>query len=269
MVQYSIDIAAVSDKGNVKKINEDSIIARVGEYRGEEFGLFVVCDGLGGLSCGDVASKIAINEFEIWWKEKLSIFIKSQDDNKIISSFKEVVNICNWKIMKHGKDINKKIGTTLSVLFLLRGKYYVVHIGDSRVYRIGSKLEQITEDHSYVAMRVRNGEMTPSEAKKSINRNLLLQCVGVKDTLDIYCNVGRFNYNESFILCSDGFYNSFEDEELLKMFNMKKKKRYNLQNYLLEIVQVVKDRKERDNISIILVKLKKKHRSTILKMFSR
>lgn len=259
MEQYSIEIGAVTDKGNVKPSNQDNILVQIGEYKGGEFGLFVVCDGLGGLAFGEVASVIAVKKFKKWWEEQIKEFIKNTDDEKIMVSLKKAVYESNIEIIDYSNKIAQRVGTTISAILVMKNKYYIVHVGDTRIYKITNKIEQLTEDHSYVAMQVRAGKMTAKEAKESKSKNLLMQCIGVKESIEIYERVGILKGGETFLISSDGFYNKLYEWEILEKI---KKSTFNHEQSLQDVanilVEEVKNRKERDNISVILVSLEKK-----------
>lgn len=263
MCEYSVKIGAVTDKGNVKDSNQDSILVQVGAYKSGDFGLFVVCDGLGGLAYGEFASSMAVKKFKNWWEDEVKAIVKNPNDENIISSLKQVVYDANKDIIYYGRKLEERLGTTVSALLLIRDKYYIVHVGDSRVYRIdNSKIEKLTEDHSYVALQVKKGEITELEAKKSKKKNILLQCVGVKDNIEIFTTIGNIKGTEQFIVCSDGFYNSLYEYELLrKIMDRKRSGSITIQEFADGMVKEVKSRKERDNISVILVELGERYRT--------
>lgn len=256
MNKFNIEVGAITDKGNVKEINQDNILVRIGEHNGREFGIFVVCDGLGGLTNGEIASAIAIKQFKIWWECEVRDLVKSNQELKIINSMKNIIEKANNEIREYGNKINERVGTTISALFLLQNKYYIVHVGDSRIYKITNRVFQLTEDHSYVAMKIRNGEMTKKEAKLSKQKNILLQCVGVKEKLDIFTKCDDIYGNEIFILSSDGFYGKLEENEMyLQTRKWCKYGDITLEELTRNLVELVKERKERDNISAIIVNL--------------
>lgn len=270
-MKYTIEAGAVSDKGIVKQVNQDSILVQIGEHNGGDFGLFIVCDGLGGLTQGEIASRKTVNNFKQWWNDKIEIFINEYEPQKIIDSLCEIVRKSNEEIIKYSNEIGSRVGTTISALLILKDNYYIVHVGDSRIYSINKKFNKLTEDHSYVAMKVKKGEITWDEARKSKERNILLQCVGVKEKLDIFTTVGKIKGNENFCICCDGFYNTMEEEKIIiAIKKLKNKTSSNLTDLSKSLVEEIKRKGERDNISIILVSLKlKEKRSFISKMFNR
>jgi protein phosphatase len=255
----SLKIGAKSDIGNTKEVNQDNILVKIGEHKGREFGLCLVCDGLGGLTNGEVASQIAVKAFKVWWKEKLNDLIKNKNDLEILKSLEETVKVANKQILKYSIENNCKVGTTITALFLLGSEYYIVNVGDSRIYKFEKDISQETEDDSYVAMKVKNKEMTIEEARTSKYKNLLLQCVGSKEEIQVYKKKGEIKNSKAFLLCSDGFYNKFSEKEMkdyIKIINKQEDKESAMQKTVSDMVQIVKDRKERDNISLIICCIK-------------
>lgn len=153
------------------------------------------------------------------------------------------------------KKESVKVGTTVSALLLCNDIYYIAHVGDSRIYKINKEIKQLTEDHTLVAMNVRNNIMTEIEAKNSAKKNILTQCVGVKENIEVFKERGKINKNDVFVLCCDGFYNKFEEEELYSEIKKIKNIIDNdvLQEAAQKFVNKVKERGEKDNISIIIV----------------
>ncbi|MDD3223246.1 MAG: serine/threonine-protein phosphatase [Clostridium sp.] len=259
MEKLILMVGAASDKGNVREVNQDNILVEIGEYEGKDFGMFVVCDGLGGLTSGEIASKMAIVRLKKWWEEELIYLIKRNLENDLQRILAKIIKEINRNIIEYGIEIESNVGTTLSLIFIYKGKYYVAHVGDSRIYCLKNEIVQVTEDHSYVSYKVKNHMMTADEAKKSNEKNLLLQCVGVKNNLDIFFTVGEIKQNEIFIICSDGFYNKLEKKDVTK--HIKANEDFDnetLQETSEELVQIVKNRGETDNISVILVGVKNK-----------
>lgn len=257
MHKFNLAAGAFSDKGNFKDANEDNILVKIGEDKNGDFGMFVVCDGLGGLDFGEIASNTAIMKLKKWWEEELVKIIKAklEDDIPIILSsiFKEI----NEEIIEYGVKKNKKLGTTISLIFMYSGRYYILHVGDSRIYSMKNGIEKLTEDHSYVAYKVKNNMMTPEEAVTSPERHILMQCIGVKRDIDIFKKNGSLSGNEIFIICSDGFYNKLKDEDIRNNILSDDFDDETLQRSAKKLVQLARSRGEHDNISVILVGVKR------------
>lgn len=250
-----IIVGAVSDKGNVKEVNQDNFLVKIYEDKLEDIGLFVICDGMGGLAYGEIASSTAVKCFKEWFEENYEVVVHNKNEEEIIFLMTNVLKEINEKIIAYGKKVEARVGTTVSALLICNGKYYIVHIGDTRIYKIDKKLRQLTEDHTLVAMNVKNNIMTKEEAKINPRKNVLTQCIGVKENIEVFKSLGKVLKNDIFILCCDGFYNKFEDTEL---FHEIKAIRSNIDNDTLQqaaesYVAEVKNRRETDNISIIIV----------------
>ena len=157
MKKYKIATRAISDVGVIKKVNEDSIIVKLAIGPKGNHGIFAIFDGLGGLKKGDKASGICKSIFEHWWNNKIKV-LPSLNDTEIINSINDILYYCNNEISIYGEENNINLGSTASILLIVKGKYYIAHVGDSRIYKYKKGLEQLTEDHSLVALKVKKGE---------------------------------------------------------------------------------------------------------------
>lgn len=254
-----IMLGAVSDKGNVKEVNQDNFLAQICAGTNGDEGIFIMCDGMGGLSKGEVASTKAVHGFKVWFDlnfKKLSLNSSAKD---ILSSLSQVLENVNKEIISYGLSIAERVGTTTSVLLIYSNNYYIVHVGDSRIYKLEKKIEQLTQDHTYVAMSVKNNLMTKEEAKVNSRKNVLTQCIGVKENIEIFKNTGKISGKEIFILCSDGFYNKLSEDEIVQALkNNDEINNDTLQETAAQLVTTVMSRAERDNISVMLVGLSSK-----------
>ena len=248
-------VGAASDLGNVKDINQDSFFAKVAVTQIGEVGLIAMCDGMGGLSKGEVASAKAVMNFKAWFDNELEELISRDfSEDIILNTLVDLVNKINKEVIEYAVSISERVGTTVSALLILSGKYYIAHVGDSRIYSIGKKIKQLTEDHTFVAMNVRKGIMTKEEARVSPKRNILTQCIGVEEKLKVYTKVGSLAGKECFLLCSDGLYNTISEEELFRDITKSEKLDSEvLQGVAVALVNKAKGRRERDNISAIIV----------------
>lgn len=245
-------MAGTSERGRVKKNNQDHILVKIGAWKGDEFGIFVVADGMGGLSAGEFASAVTIQFLSKWWEEKLPhlLMMNNKSTTEIIESLLSMVKTINQYILEQGKTSNEKMGTTLSLLFLYKNNYHIIHVGDSRIYRIiNSRIEQLTKDHSYVGDLVAKGEITHSDAKLHPKRNLLTQCIGVYNEIKLFEDKGEMDQGTGFIICSDGFYNLLEDDEIVTAFKCS----WNVEKTLKTLTKRVYERGANDNLSAIIV----------------
>jgi len=258
-MKTSFIVGASSVAGTTKKINQDNILVKIGESDEGEFALFVVADGMGGLTDGEVASRICIEFLKSWWDSELATIINETLDykpNKVAQSLEKVFQAINSHIIEYSQNIGERVGSTLSVLFILKDTFIIKHIGDSRVYRIQKHLlEQLTEDHSFVAQEVLAGRIGKEQARLHPKRNILTQCVGVFNNINVFESRGNVMQDDIFLLCSDGFYVKLSDEDL-KAFLIEEERENDLDTVLRSMVKVVKDRDEKDNISVIVINIK-------------
>lgn len=257
MDKKTFKIGVLSDRGTVKERNQDSILVLIGENRSGEFGLFAVADGMGGHAAGDAASGIAMSVLKHWWDCIFLAIISNDTDAKLLNhvrdSLYEAVLKANEDIIKYGVSIGQRIGTTLSLLLIYEREYRIIHIGDSRIYRINKILMQLTEDHSWVAGQVLQGILTKEEARKHPRRNVLTKCLGMEEKIDLFEKNGTIESQDIFVLSSDGFYSKLEDHEVLSLLAGCSAGTCDLQHATEALFEIVKDRGEADNISAIFV----------------
>lgn len=222
--------------GKVRKNNEDSLIVIEPE-------IFVVADGMGGQAAGEIASKILVDTA----KNFLPLLPEPLDEEILTKSILKA----NAKILQTARE-NKNyrgMGTTATMLHFYKNRAYYAHIGDSRLYRVrNKKLEQITEDHSYVETLVRRGELTPEEARVHPMKNILTQAVGADENISVDSGSLRLDTEDNFLLCTDGLTNMVMDEDILKIL-------LESENPADDLINSALNNGGHDNISVIVVKV--------------
>ncbi|MGL5150377.1 MAG: PP2C family protein-serine/threonine phosphatase [Clostridium sp.] len=249
-----IEVVVKTDKGRVKKVNEDNFLIKVAKFNNREFGLFAICDGLGGLSNGDFASKRMVQQLEKWWNNKIQGVLNADiEDRDILIEFSIVMREVNRELINYGKENNLKLGTTASVLFVLNRKFYICHIGDSRIYTIDKEIKVLTKDHTYYNELISKGKFHEA---KNVKRSILTQCIGSGIDIRPDFLVGKLPSEVLFLLCCDGFYNKMTFKDFQEM----KKELYETSDYgymgqvCNKYIQLVKGRGERDNITVLAIK---------------
>ncbi|MBC8060470.1 MAG: serine/threonine-protein phosphatase [Clostridiaceae bacterium] len=239
-----INSFGITDMGTVKQVNQDSFVYKIVEAENYYAGLFAVADGVGGLEDGEVSSAIAISTLNKWWNYDFRNFYNDRDS--LIPSLIECFSKCNAEIMEYSRQKGIRTATTLSVLFIYKNSYYVIHIGDSRVYKITRKIERLTKDHSCFIDKIKDGIVY----KKSV----LTECLGNKTEINYYCTSGKVRKNDIFMVCSDGIYKKIGENEILEMV---KTQELDLSQICQVIIDEAKERGERDNITLILARVSK------------
>ena len=161
----------------------------------------------------------------------------------------------NAQILEYSKsNALEGVGTTFSGILFVDDQYIIGHVGDTRVYHIGSALTQLTTDQTFIAREISRGTITPEQAKTDKRRNLLLQCIGASKTVEPQIIIGNADKG-AYMLCSDGFRHEITEGEMYESLNpinlMNKDAMHNNAKYLID---QVKRREEKDNISVVLIK---------------
>lgn len=245
---------ADSDVGISKSTNQDSILIKHASTDIGEVLMAIVCDGMGGLAKGELASATVIREFARWFDEEFPFELDNLDMQVIGGKWSLMLKDLNLKILEYGTEHGISLGTTFSGILFVGNQYVIAHVGDTRVYQIGSSLNQLTTDQTFVAREISRGTMTVEQAKTDKRRNLLLQCVGASKTVEpqVICGTAE---RGAYMLCSDGFRHEITESEIYESLNpinfMNKNAMHSNARYLIE---QVKSRNERDNISVVLIK---------------
>ena len=162
--------------GMVRTVNEDALLTTGPE-------LFALADGMGGYAAGETASREALQVLQ----QEAEKF-KELTGTELCTAMRETVQQANKHIrqMAQSEVQYHDMGTTLVAVYLAAdGKAYAVNVGDSRLYVIGEKIQQITRDHSLVQEMVRMGELDPEQARKHPKKNIITRALGAEKTVDI------------------------------------------------------------------------------------
>lgn len=203
------ELGFISDPGNRRSSNQDSLIVRRGQIDQREFLLLAVADGMGGMSQGDQASYTAALLLDQWWDAQLPLLLVQGDFSwaTLVSSLSDVIDHINWTIRAQTPE-GVKSGTTLSLLFLLDGQYLLFHVGDSRIYQLNRKgVMQLTRDQTWCQQEIDGGRLTPEEALHHRMRHVLISALGIQEEYQCQQSQGQIRSGDWFLLCSDGFYN--------------------------------------------------------------
>lgn len=171
--------AAQTEVGLKKNCNQDSIILKRARFKGEEVCIGVICDGMGGLSCGEFASKSIVEAFSDWFTNHYSNYENIWDEKKIGIDLGNILSSENEGLLYYGKEHGIYLGTTITAILLVGRKYFVCHVGDTRLYKISSsKIRRLTNDHTVIAKEIAEGRLNDVDARRDPRRNVLLQCIG-------------------------------------------------------------------------------------------
>lgn len=230
--------AGDSDVGTVRKVNEDAIMLR------NEAGLWAIADGMGGHEAGDVASNMVVKTLELLEIDELL------DD--AVDAIKKCILDVNQRIMEYAEIMleGRTFGTTI-VSFMIKGQVGVcLWAGDSRLYRFrNNQLEQLSRDHSRVAELLKRGVLDPEAAAMHPESNVITRAVGVSQELNLDVNIFQVHAGDTFLLCSDGLYNSVREDSMVQYLDCDSP-----QESVQHLMAMAIDNKANDNVSIIVVK---------------
>lgn len=247
---------AFSIKGISRQHNQDRFLLNTGFFEHIPIGLFIVADGMGGLSEGARASQTLIYGLEKWWQDELKVLLFNYDFND--NTFKESLDAClvriNDSIRQYGEGHQIQMGTTLVGMFVWGQNALLFNIGDSRAYRIAKgQISQITIDHSWVSEQVAKGLITPEEAQTHPKRNLITRCIGMTPLIDVNYSHHLLNKEEIYIFCSDGFYSQVVDRDIQKILKSKGLSRSKLYKSMKNLSELLLKTTHSDDATVAVI----------------
>lgn len=249
-------VSANTDIGITKSTNQDSLSVKVINTPQGRMTFAILCDGMGGLDKGEVASASVIRAFDKWVNNDLPTLCETEiEDSVLRNQWGQIITEQNKIIGSYGARQGVRMGTTAVILLLTKKRYYIMNVGDSRVYELTDNLKLLTNDQTFVAREVALGNMTPEQAERDERRSVLLQCVGASDEVYPDMFFGDVKENAVYMLCSDGFRHEITTDEIFEklrpdvLFDDS-----TMNKHTVELIELNKQRKERDNISVILVR---------------
>lgn len=237
--------AGETDTGRKRRNNEDSWLAD------DELALYVVADGIGGQSGGEVASRMAVESLResLLGAERGGTEGQADEAGKLTAGFRAA----NTRIVTtaRGNPDLEGMGTTMTALQVRGATAHVAHMGDSRAYllRDGS-LSQVTDDHGLVAEQVRAGVVTPEQARRSPYRHIITRALGIGLELQVDVRVIEARPADVFLLCTDGLTEMVEDHVIERILD-----RMPPDRAARELVAAANANGGVDNITVVVVRL--------------
>jgi protein phosphatase len=230
---------SLSDVGKKRDHNEDNFLVD------EPLALYAVADGMGGHQAGERASKMAL--------DTLVAAMGAPDAARAdaLQALREATQAAGAAIFlaaQEDEDLHG-MGTTLTSLWFQKGRAYLAHVGDSRayLYRDG-RVQQLSDDHSWVSEQVRAGMMTEEEAKDSKFRHIITRSVGFEREVQVDGAAIPVQPGDCFVLCSDGLSNYLGGDELARILQARF-----YRDIPRLLVDLANDRGGDDNVTVILI----------------
>ncbi|WP_027881211.1 Stp1/IreP family PP2C-type Ser/Thr phosphatase [Meiothermus rufus] len=197
--------AAMTDPGRKRALNEDAVSQLITSYGG----IFIVADGMGGHRTGEVASQMAVAQI-------VDLLRRSEPSPQGLLEAYEAANEAIY--LAGQKPESRGMGTTCTALWLDLPYALIAHVGDSRAYLLrDGELVQLTQDHSWVADRVRQGLLTEEEARHHRWRNVITNALGSFPSARVDLVGLKVQPGDVFLLCSDGLSGVLEDRVLAEI----------------------------------------------------
>jgi serine/threonine protein phosphatase PrpC len=232
-----IDSFGGTHQGRVRPINEDRFLSR------PDHGVFIVADGMGGHSHGDIASSAIVQCVE----DGLSNVPHGQKVRALTDSIVRA-NAMIGEISRANDNI--VIGSTIASLAVSTGKFSVLWSGDSRVYLLrDGRIRQLTIDHNEAETLLRQGTITREQAREWPRRNVIVHAIGVNEEPHIEITEGAARRGDIFVLCSDGLTNHLADAEILKIAL-----EHAAQPACVELIRLALARGGTDNVTVVIAK---------------
>ena len=245
---FDFETAALTHIGNVRKLNEDSILAE------PERGLWLVADGMGGHRDGALASSMITKSAQIL---SGGGGIATQLSDQLAQVNQNLLSLSNG-------NHNNIIGSTVVALVADQANYTCIWAGDSRCYLVrGGQLKQISRDHTEVQELIASGVLSEEEGRNWPRRNVITRAVGAGQFLELEQVEGKIEAGDCFILCSDGLTGHVNDSEILSSVDATPATA--ACHHLLELAL---QRGGKDNISIIVVNVSNVDKTQILQRAS-
>lgn len=256
-----LEIVTRTDTGKVRSNNEDSVLANA------THGIVVLADGMGGYNAGEVASSMATSMLGKWLENSVVKREAGATLAAVLSSTHAALDIgvteTNRAIFSAAQSQAQYagMGTTLVIGVFQGNQLTVAHIGDSRAYRLrDSQFIQITRDHSWLEEKIASGLLTREQAQLSRNKNLVTRAVGIDAQVAAEIHDFEVMSEDIYLFCSDGLNDMVSDKEIGMMLNALSA---NLDLCVSQLIQLANDNGGRDNVSVILVKVKKSASSPV------
>ncbi len=182
--------------------------------------LYLVADGMGGVSGGEIASRMALESVREMMEDSETTWPGGYGPGRRgtpAENFVAGIRLANARIFTRGskEPALRGMGTTFAGVLFTERHAVIAHVGDSRVYRLrGQRLEPLTEDHSFLNDQIRAGNVAPEDAHTFPFKNLISRCVGPHATVEVDTCIDRVQPGDVYVLCSDGLCGVLDHHEL-------------------------------------------------------
>ena len=235
-----------TDVGRARIANEDAF--KYG-YFDDGASWAVVCDGMGGVHGGKVASSTAIDIVSQKIKKCYNTSMKIPSIENLLLSSITTANCLVYDRGSADKEL-EGMGTTIVAAIVKDGEACIAHVGDSRAYKISNnEIHLITKDHSLVQEMLDLGQITQVEFENHPRKNIITRAMGVEEKVEIEFNVTSFNKGDVLLLCSDGLSGLVKSDSMLEIYNSSV-----FDSLADKYIEAANDNGGVDNITVVVMK---------------
>lgn len=252
-MSLSVEVAGKSDVGCVRQNNEDNF------GYDSRYGVYVVCDGMGGQAAGEVASKMAVDTVLTYFREASKngsfppVGTPMENVSERANALGSAIHLANEAIYEAATQhaAQSGMGSTIVGVLVDHAFYSIGHAGDSRIYRVRQgAIEQLTRDHSLVMEQVRRGLLTMEEAQHSEMQNIIIRALGPEEKVQPDLDDQMAQPGDVLLLCSDGLIRHVPDDSILEVVQGT----ISLQLMADRLIEAARDGGGSDNITVQLLR---------------
>lgn len=251
--QTVLEFASLTNTGQVRTHNEDAVEVRA------EAGFAVLADGMGGYNAGEVASRMCVETISQYLLRKHHARWTKILPRRNLSASRfldRAVGLANKRIVEAAKQHVEYVGmgTTVVTAVFQEDRIVIAHVGDSRAYLLRQKqLISLTNDHSVIQAQIDAGLISEEHAQFSPIKNLITRAVGAQEEIETEIRDHQVQEGDLFLLCSDGLTDMLSNDQISEFLN---EGADNLQACCQTLVDNANENGGRDNISVILIKVR-------------
>ncbi len=256
-----LTVAARTFVGSVKTVNQDAYCVLVGQAGPQEVGLLAVCDGVGGLSSGELASSVAVRELSRWFEDGVARGLADgvsagglalSDVRRLWTGYFEGLNGRMWA---YSQSLNVRMGTTFTGAVLAGGGFVVGHVGDCRAYCLGPEgAELLTRDQTLVQRELDAGRISAEQARRHPQASVILQALGAQETIAPAFSFGEASPGDTLLICSDGLHRRLDEVDFALLAEAEGTEEALLDALDTLIARAI-DRGEKDNITAVCARI--------------
>jgi len=252
-----IESAGLSDIGRRRQLNEDAM------FTGDESGLYVVADGMGGHNAGEVASRLAV--------ETVSNFVRRSGEDEEITwpygvdpsisinanRLRTAIMLANKRVWKEAdnREDYTGMGTTIVAGLVEEDNIILCGAGDSRAYRLrDDAFDQITTDDSWVQVALTEGLLQADEAENHPMKNIITKAVGAKQNIELSVQEETLEDGDMYLLCTDGLHGMLTQTEILEILRAKKD---DLEQTVQGLIAAANENGGKDNVTAVVLRYNK------------